>query len=308
MKVIRIVLTPAQKTKLRKGMKIRINAKNRAKEGQGLVLMVNDKNYNHITKTFESSRGKEFMLSEKELDVNENPEQIQDQEVKEAIEGSGLFSRIKKGFEKVSTFYKGKVRDTPVGSAIRKAVKTGSKVAIKSAINSLSGTPLSPLMPALNLANAKYGDKGIDMAIKKLGLGMHAMVGNGLRLGGEIDPEAKAIQEVETLLEEAPYEVMEGSGLTVKRGKAVHGGIVKLQDKKIMPNYLLDKQNMLPITIGKGMHGDGLRLRGDGLRAGVGLRLGKGNEIIGMDQPPATHALRKAPKLVKVSNISGRSR
>jgi len=54
MKVIRIVLTPAQKTKLRKGMKIRINAKNRAKEGQGLVLMVNDKNYNHITKTFES--------------------------------------------------------------------------------------------------------------------------------------------------------------------------------------------------------------------------------------------------------------
>ena len=318
MKVIRIVLSPAQKTKLRKGMKIRINAKNMAKEGEGLVLMVDDKNYNHIQKTFQSKRGKEFMLSEKELDVNENPEQIQDAEVKEAVEGSGLFSRIKRGFKRVARFYRRKVRDSPVGAAIRKAVKTGSKVAIKSAINSLTGTPLAPLMPALKLANMKYGEKGIDMAIKKIGLGMHAMVkGDGLRLGGEMETEAQALDNVETLLKQAPdmeggkmhYGMgMHGDGLTVKRGKAVHGGKVKLQDKKIMPNYLLDKQNMLPVTFGKGMHGDGLRLRGDGLRAGAGLRLGKGNEIIGMDEPPATHAIRKAPKLVKVSNISGRSR
>lgn len=305
MKVIRIVLSPAQKTKLRKGMKIRVNKKNKAIEGQGMVLLVKPQNYNALTKTFDSSRGREFKLDEEELDINENPEQIEDEEVKEAVEGSGLFSRIKRGFKKVARFYKRKVRDSPVGSAIRKAVKMGSKVAIKSAINGLAGTPLAPLMPALKLANMKYGEKGIDMAIKKLGLGMHAMVGNGLRLGGEIDPELEAIEEVETLLEQAPQpsEEVEGEGLQVKRGSGLRaGGKVQLRQEKMYPNFILDKQNMLPVK------GQGLRLRGDGLRAGKGLRLGGGNEVIGLDEPPATHAIPKARKLVKTSMLSGKSR
>lgn len=308
MKVIRIMLSPAQKTKLRKGMKIRVNKKNKAIEGQGLVLLVKPHTYNALTKTFDSSRGREFQLDEEELDINQNPEQIDDEEVKEAVEGSGLFSRIKRGFKKISNFYKKRVRNSPVGSAIRKAVKMGSKVAIKSAINSLAGTPLAPLMPALKLANMKYGDKGIEMAIEKLGLGMHAMVGNGLRLGGELDPEGEAIEEVETLLEQAPVEV-EGEGLQVKRGSGLRaGGRVQLRQDRIYPNYILDKQNMLPVQ-GQGMHGDGLRAGGDGLRAGGrGLRLGGGNELIGLDAPPATHAIRKAPKLVKLSALSGRSR
>jgi len=302
MKVIELKLSPAQRSKLRKGMKIRINKKNKPViEGQGIYMLVKPENYNALTKTFDTNRGREFKLDEEELNINQNPESVQDEEVKEAIEGSGLFSRIKRGFKKVAKFYRNKVRDSPVGSAIRKAVKTGSKVAIKTAINSLTGTPLAPLMPALKLANMKYGDKGIDMAIEKLGLGMHAMVGNGLRLGGEIDPEAEAIQEVETLLEEAP---MEGSGLQVKRGapKIKKGGKIQLRDDKKFPNFILDKQNMLPVK------GQGVRLRGDGLRAGKGLRLGGGNELIGLDEPPATHAIPKARKLVKTSMLSGKSR
>lgn len=301
MKVIRIMLSPAQKSKLRKGLKIRVSKKNQAIEGEGMVLLVKPDNYNALTKTFDTNRGREFQLDEEELDINQNPEQIEDEEVKEAVEGSGLFSRIRRGFKKVAKFYKRKVRDSPVGSAIRKAVKIGSKVAIKSAINGLAGTPLAPLMPALKLANMKYGEKGVDMAIKKLGLGMHAMVGNGLRLGGEIDPETEAIEEVETLLEQAPSPDMEGEGLQVKRGSGLRaGGKVQLRQDRIYPNYILDKQNMLPVQ------GQGLRLRGDGLRAG--LKVGGGNEIIGMDEPPATHAIRKAPKLVKLSALSGRSR
>ena len=246
MKVIELKLTPAQKTKLRKGMKIRINKKNRPViEGEGIYMLVKPENYNVLTKTFDSSRGREFNLDAEELDVNQNPEAIQDEEVKEAIQGSGLFSRIRKGFKKVAKFYRNKVRDTPVGSAIRKAVKTGSKVAIKSAINALTGTPLAPLMPALKLANAKYGDKGINMAIEKLGLGMHAMVGQGLRagrgmhgeglrLGGEIDPVSEAIHEGETSVERAPGkegggrragEGMNGKGLRVRgNGSTVHRG------------------------------------------------------------------------------------
>ena len=301
MKVIRIMLSPAQKSKLRKGLKIRVSKKNKAIEGEGMVLLVKPDNYNALTKTYDTNRGREFQLDEEELDINQNPEQIEDEEVKEAVEGSGLFSRIRRGFKKVAKFYKRKVRDSPVGSAIRKAVKIGSKVAIKSAINGLAGTPLAPLMPALKLANMKYGEKGVDMAIKKLGLGMHAMVGNGLRLGGEIDPETEAIEEVETLLEQAPSPDMEGEGLQVKRGSGLRaGGKVQLRQDRIYPNYILDKQNMLPVQ------GQGLRLRGDGLRAG--LKVGGGNEIIGMDEPPATHAIRKAPKLVKLSALSGRSR
>tara|TARA_R100001086_G_scaffold92587_1_gene45907 strand:+ start:1908 stop:2876 length:969 start_codon:yes stop_codon:yes gene_type:complete len=322
MKVIKIVLSPAQKTKLRKGMKIRINKKNKPViEGAGIYMLVKPENYNVMTKTFEGKRGREFKLDEEELDINQNPENIQDEEVKEAIEGSGLFSRIRRGFKKLKKFYRNKVRDTKVGSAIRKAVKVGSKVAIKSAINSLAGTPLAPLMPALKLANMKYGEKGIDMAIKKIGLGMHEMVGNGLRLGSgmhQTQEEIEAHENVEELLKQAPDmeggkmhygmgmhgDGMHGDGLTVKRGapKIKRGGQVKLRDDKKFTNFILDKQNMLPVK------GTGVRLRGDGLHAGKGLRLGGGNEVIGLDEPPATHAIPKARKLVKTSLLSGKSR
>ena len=318
MKVIKVVLSPAQKTKLRKGLKIRINKKNKPViEGAGIYLLVKPENYNVMTKTFEGSRGREFKLDEEELNINQNPENIQDEEVKEVIEGSGLFSRIKRGFKKLKKFYREKVRNTKAGQAIRNAVKVGSKVAIKSAINSLAGTPLAPLMPALKLANMKYGEKGIDMAIKKIGLGMHTMVGNGLRLGSgmhQSDEEAQAHQEVEDLLKQAPdmeggkmhygMGMHEGSGLTVKRGapKIKKGGKIELRDDKKFTNFILDKQNMLPVK------GNGLRLRGDGLHAGKGLRLGGGNEIIGLDEPPATHAIPKARKLVKTSLLAGKSR
>ena len=306
MKVIKIVLSPAQKTKLRKGMKIRINKKNKPViEGAGIYMLVKPENYNVLTKTFEGTRGREFKLDEEELDINQNPEGIQDEEVKEAIEGSGLFSRIKRGFRKLKKFYREKVRDTKAGKAIRGAVKLGSKVAIKAAINSLAGTPLAPLMPALKLANMKYGEKGINAAIEKIGLGMHTMVGNGLRLGSgmhQTDEEMQAHKEVEDLLKQAPD--MEGSGLQVKRGapKIKRGGKIQLRDDKKFPNFILDKQNMLPVK------GSGVRLRGDGLHAGKGLRLGGGNELIGLDEPPATHAIPKARKLVKTSMLSGKSR
>jgi hypothetical protein len=319
MKVIKIVLSPAQKTKLRKGLKIRINKKNKPViEGAGIYMLVKPENYNVLTKTFEGKRGREFKLDEEELDINQNPEGIQDEEVKEVIEGSGLFSRIKRGFRKLKKFYREKVRDTKAGKAIRGAVKLGSKVAIKAAINSLAGTPLAPLMPALKLANMKYGEKGIDAAIEKIGLGMHTMVGNGLRLGSgmhQTDEEAQAHKEVEDLLKQAPdMEVqggkmhygmgMHGDGLTVKRGapKVKKGGKIQLRDDKKFPNFILDKQNMLPVK------GSGVRLRGDGLHAGKGLRLGGGNELIGLDEPPATHAIPKARKLVKTSMLTGKSR
>ena len=306
MKVIKIVLSPAQKTKLRKGLKIRINKKNKPViEGAGIYMLVKPENYNVLTKTFEGTRGREFKLDEEELDINQNPEGIQDEEVKEVIEGSGLFSRIKRGFRKLKKFYREKVRDTKAGKAIRGAVKLGSKVAIKAAINSLAGTPLAPLMPALKLANMKYGEKGINAAIEKIGLGMHTMVGNGLRLGSgmhQTDEEMQAHKEVEDLLKQAPD--MEGSGLQVKRGapKIKRGGKIQLRDDKKFPNFILDKQNMLPVK------GSGVRLRGDGLHAGKGLRLGGGNELIGLDEPPATHAIPKARKLVKTSMLSGKSR
>jgi hypothetical protein len=164
----------------------------------------------------------------------------------------------------------------------------------------------------------KYGEKGINAAIEKIGLGMHTMVGNGLRLGSgmhQTDEEAQAHKEVEDLLKQAPdMEVqggkmhygmgMHGDGLTVKRGapKVKKGGKIQLRDDKKFPNFILDKQNMLPVK------GSGVRLRGDGLHAGKGLRLGGGNELIGLDEPPATHAIPKARKLVKTSMLTGKSR
>lgn len=100
MKVIEVKVTNQQKNKLKKGETIRVSP-NQVK-GAGLMLVINPNKYNALTKAFDSNRGMMFQLDDDELEVNMNPEMIDDDEVVEVIEGQGIMAgggkRAKKGY------------------------------------------------------------------------------------------------------------------------------------------------------------------------------------------------------------------
>jgi len=101
MKFTRFKLSAEQKRKLKKGLPIRVKPSQRAMEGEGVCLVVKPEKYNHIMKKFDKNKGLQFKLDADELEVNSSPEMIDDEEVADAIEGSGLMAgggkRAKKG-------------------------------------------------------------------------------------------------------------------------------------------------------------------------------------------------------------------
>jgi hypothetical protein len=272
MRVIRLQLSPAQKAKLRKGVAIRLASKNRAMEGKGIVLLVHPQKYNVLTKAFDSGRGKQFKLDEEEMQVNENPDMIDDDEVKTEMSGSGLFDNIKKGFKKAGkaikkapAYYKKNVKDTVAGEMIRQGVKTGSKIGITAGIAALAGTPAAPLVPALTAVNAKYGSKGIDMAVKAIGLGLMA--------GGSLGEAMDALDEVE--------EMIKGSGLRAGGEGLRAGGRIGRREEireKIKEKIGDFKPPMRTLPVIKGpVRG---KIKG---RIGRGLSLGGANQIFQQD-------------------------
>ena len=296
MRVIRLQLSPAQKAKLKKGVSIRLASKNRAMEGKGIVMLVHPHKYNALTKAFDSGRGKQFKLDEEEIAVNQNPEMVDDDEVKAEMSGSGLFDDVKKGLKKAGkaikkapAYYKKNIKDTVAGEMIRQGVKTGSKIGITAGIAALAGTPAAPLVPALTAVNAKYGSKGIDMAVKAIGLGLMA--------GGSLGEAMDALDEVEEMLGQGLRAGGEGlrAGGRIGRREEIREQIrEKIGDlrKDFKP-----PMRTLPHPV--------KNLRG---RIGRGLSLGGANEIIGLDAPPATHYIPPAHHLKKVSMLSGVSR
>lgn len=297
MRVIRLQLSPAQKAKLRKGVAVRLASKNRAMEGKGTVMLVHPDKYNALTKAFDSGRGKQFKLDEEEIEVNKSPEMVDDNEVKAEMKGSGLFDDIKKGFNKAGkaikkapAYYKKNIKDTAAGEMIRQGVKTGSKMGITAGIAALAGTPAAPLVPALTAVNAKYGSKGIDMAVKAIGLGLMA--------GGSLGEAMEALDDVE--------EMIKGSGLRASGDGLRAGGRIGIKDQiredikekvKDLRKEFRPPMRTLPYK-GPVMKG----------RVGRGLSLGGGQERLGLDAPPATHYLPPAHRLKKVSMLSGVSR
>lgn len=298
MRVIRLQLSPAQKAKLRKGVAIRLAKKNRAMEGKGIVMLVHPHKYNVITKAFDSGRGKQFKLDDEEMEVNKNPDMIDDDEVKSEMSGSGLFDDVKKGFKKAGKaikkapkYYKDNIKDTKAGEMIRQGVKKGSKMGIRAGILALAGTPAAPLVPALTAVNEKFGDAGIDMAVKAIGLGLMA--------GGSVGEAMDALDDVEKMIK--------GSGLRAGGDGLKAGG--RIGRKEMIKERIKEKigdfkppMRTLPVMKGPVR---GSKIRG---RIGRGLSLGGANEIIGLDAPPATSYLPPAHKLQAVSLLSGVSR
>ena len=93
-------------------------------EGKGMYVLVEPEKYNAMTKAFDTNRGLMFQLSDKEIEVNSNPEMIDDQEVRETLmNGEGFFQDLERKAKKTVKSVKKTVKKT-----VKKVKKTVKKV------------------------------------------------------------------------------------------------------------------------------------------------------------------------------------
>ena len=134
MKLISLNITPEQVRKLRKSLPIKINQKHKDMSGAGVNLLVDETNYNALTKRFDSNRGLLFKLSKTEIYANKDLDKVGDEAVKEVMTGNGLF-RHKKQAKKAVKKIVDALESEMEGSGLIKDIKKGTKKAVKQTKN-----------------------------------------------------------------------------------------------------------------------------------------------------------------------------
>ena len=133
MKLVQLKISPAQKCKLRQMKGIKINKSHKAMSGEGMNLLVDETNYNALTKRFDTNRGLLFKLSASEIDANKDTSAVADDDVRSVIEGSGLFKH-KKQTKKAIKHIIDALESDMEGSGLIKNIKKGTKKATKSVV------------------------------------------------------------------------------------------------------------------------------------------------------------------------------
>ena len=179
-----IKASPRQLSKLRNGHKVRIC---RGVEGEGFNLIVNPANYRVATKAFEKGKGVMIALDSEELSANRQ------------VEGNGIFSKIKKGFQKAGKAIKkgaettGKYIVKGAKSKVGKEIlKTISKEVLEKGLPALAvgattllGQPeLAPLASSVAGIAGKQANKALSKEIEGMGLYAGARRGGGLYARG----------------------------------------------------------------------------------------------------------------------------
>ena len=133
MKLIQLSITPEQIRKLRKMKGIKINPKHKAMSGEGLSMLVDEFNYNALTKRFDTNKGIMFSLSQSEIEANKDLDRVADEDVKEVMSGAGLFKHNKKAKKTIK-----KIIDALENDMEGKGHFKSAKKAAKKATNLLS--------------------------------------------------------------------------------------------------------------------------------------------------------------------------
>jgi hypothetical protein len=136
MKLITLKISPAQKSKLRNMKGIKINPKHRAMNGEGMSILVDENNYNALSKRFDNNQGLLFKLSKSEIDANKDLDKVADDEVREEIQGAGLFKhkKAKKAVKKIVDALEGEMEGNGLLKSAKKAVKKAVKKTAKKAV------------------------------------------------------------------------------------------------------------------------------------------------------------------------------
>ena len=222
MKGLELDLSPAQKLKLKKGLKVRVKP---AMEGCGITVLMNPSNYDIATRSFSRGKAKQMSLSVDELEANRA------QKLEDIISGQGLFSSIKKGISKgaksISKEVSKDAKKVAKGAkkvAKSKEMKVVGKVAKKAGSATLdelakhsgeAGVALGTataialgqpeLVPAFAMAGKEIAERATPLARKavkdKTGMGLYASSaptsGMGLRSGNDGYRERAGMSSVE---------------------------------------------------------------------------------------------------------------
>jgi hypothetical protein len=134
MKLISLNITPSQKSKLRNFKGIKINKSHKAMSGEGISMLVDESNYNNLTKKFDTNKGLLFKLSQSEIDANKDLDKVADDDVKDVMTGAGLFKhkkQAKKTIKKIVESLEGNMEGKGLFKKAKKAVSKGTKSVVK---------------------------------------------------------------------------------------------------------------------------------------------------------------------------------
>ena len=134
MKLIQLSITPEQVRKLRKSLPIKINPKHKAMSGEGISMLVDESNYNALSKKIDTNRGLLFKLSQSEIESNKDLDKVADEDVKEIMSGAGLFrhnKKAKKTIKKIVDALEGDMEGNGLFKSAKKAVSKGAKSVAK---------------------------------------------------------------------------------------------------------------------------------------------------------------------------------
>ena len=197
--------------------------------GEGIGLIVEPLKYDAILKSFDSDRGMMFQLTPDEIQVNEEPEMIEDEEVKEEIEGNGLFKKAKKQAKRFARSKAGKqlsrtlkkkaiekldglgMHEDMEGEGLKKSIrkigrskvaKQASRIIKKKAIEKLEGMGAHE---DEEMEGEGYHGEGIKKAFKKVKKGVKKGVKQVSKASKQVGRQIRAIdkKDIENALKKA---------------------------------------------------------------------------------------------------------
>jgi len=315
MKLISLKLTPAQKSKLRNMKAIKINAKHKSMNGEGISMLVDETNFNHLTRKFDNNQGLLFKLSASEVAANKDLEKVADEDVREEIQGAGLFKHNKsarKTMKKLVDVLEGEMKPEMKGKGLlksaKKAVKKTTRKAVKSIKKEAKDLAKEVKDEAKDLAKEvqKDAEEGLKKTIKKVkNQAKKAIPEEAKETIDLVNKSVKAIKKFDAKkIDEVIKSIPKFYKDEIKNtyvGEALRQSLIIGTDVAVqsaiaamaMNPYSAPLAPMVQIAwetggeegtrmaierIGMGLKlsGEGLYLKGKGLRAGAGLRAGSG--------------------------------
>jgi len=315
MKLISLKLTPAQKSKLRNMKAIKINAKHKSMNGEGISMLVDETNFNHLTRKFDNNQGLLFKLSASEVAANKDLEKVADEDVREEIQGAGLFKHKKsarKTMKKLVDVLEGEMKPEMKGKGLlksaKKAVKKTAKKAVKSVKKEAKDLAKEVKDEAKDLAKEvqKDAEEGLKKTIKKVkNQTIKAIPQEAKETIDLVEKSVKAIKKFDAKkIDEVIKSIPKFYKDEIKNtyvGEALRQSLIIGTDVAVqsaitamaMNPYTAPLAPLVQIAwetggeegtrmaierIGMGLKlsGEGLYLKGKGLRAGAGLRAGSG--------------------------------
>lgn len=166
MKLITLKISPEQVRKLRHMKAIKLNPKHKDMSGAGVNLLVDETNFNNLTRKFDTNKGLLFKLSSTEIDANKDLDRVSDEDVREVMTGNGLFKhkkQAKKTIKKIVDALEGEMQGNMEGKGLLKSVKKGTKKATKSVAKTTKSVAKD-----LTSSAKKEAEEGLKKTISKI--------------------------------------------------------------------------------------------------------------------------------------------